>query len=312
MKTAINFVRGAVAKNDAIPILTQMHVYDGRIQASNGRICIDAPCDELKGLNFTSPVKSFVLAIDNCEGEPNLSVKNNTITVKSGKFKATLAALPEEYPVMSIDKSKAVSVKVNILPVLRRLQPFIGTDNNRPWSCGIFFDGENAYATNNVVMVKTDCDNIGTINLSAQCVEELLRIREEPTRIITDISTVTFVYESGAWLKANTLSTNWPEVSQFIPASVGGITLTDELKRDINKVSMFVGKDSTISLGSHGVSTLDKETIVENYDLPESYFNSIHLGNVITSAKIIDFAKYPAPCPFIGDEIKGVIIGVRT
>lgn len=309
MKSAINFVRGAVAKNEAIPILTHIHVYDGRCQASNGRIVIDAPAPKLTGFNFTCPVKEFMLAIDNCDGEPDLSAKDGKLTVKSGKFKASLSMLPEEYPVMSANRAGAADIEIKILPVLRLLQPFISTDSNRPWSCGIFFDGNHAYATNNVVMLTTPCDDIGTINLSSACVDELLRIGEEPVAMLPEENSIIFFYDNGAWLKAMTLSTNWPDVSAFIPQSIEGIAITDEIKRDITRVAAFTDKNDQIHFGSHGISTQNEETIVEDYDFPESWFKGVHLCNVIRTATEIDFAKYPKPCPFIGENIKGVIIG---
>lgn len=309
MKQAINFVRGAIAKNEAIPILTHIHVYDGRIQASNGRICIDTPCEELKGLTFTLPVKDFVRAIDVCETEPNLTVKENILTVKSGKFKATFSMLPEEYPLIE-RAPEAQDINIKILPVLKRLQPFISTNANRPWSCGIFFDHTNAYATNNVVMLTTPCDDMGVINLSEACVEELLRIGKEPEQLISTENQITFIYDNGAWLRSNTLSTAWPDVSRFIPDKVKGFTVTATLREDVEKVALFAS-DSNIQLGPDKICTLNGATEIDGYNLPQSYFNAQHIKNVLKIANEIDFSSYPSPCPFMGDDVRGVIIGVK-
>jgi len=310
MKSAINFVRGAVAKNETIPILTHIHVYSARIQASNGRIVIDTPCPELKGFEFTSPVKTFVLAIDNCPSEPQLSAKDHVLTIKSGKFKVSFPMLPEEYPVVSIDKSESQPISIKLLPVLRKLQPFISQDANQQWSCGIFFNGPNAYATNNVVMATTPCDDIGIINLSSACIDELLRIGNEPIGIIRGENHVVFLYEGGAWLRANTLATNWPDVGRFIPGHVEGFEVDDDFRADFNRVALFTAKDDTVHLNEDGIRTFDGSTEITEYDLPDCYFKATHLSNVLSIAEIIDFSLYPKPCPWIGNNTRGVIIGV--
>jgi hypothetical protein len=160
-------------------------------------------------------------------------------------------------------------------------------------------------------MLTTKCDDIGRINISSACADELIRIGEEPDKIITDENAVVFMYSSGAWIKAQTLSTNWPDVSAYIPKEVDGTVLTPELIRDINKVAMFASKDKALHLGPHGISTRDGETIVEDYDLPDCWFNAEHLTNVCAVADEIDFTTYPSACPFEGDDIKGVIIGLK-
>ena len=308
MKDAINFVKGAVAKNDAVPILTHIHVYDGRIQASNGKLCIDTPCVDFAGYNFTTQVKDFVMAIEACASEPIISVKNDTLTVKSGKFKANFKMLPEEYPLMSIDTSSIIKPDIKILQTIKTLLPFVSTDSNRPWSCGILFDGDNAYATNSVVMITTKTTNLGLFNLSAACANELVRIGKEPVGVSVDEHHITFIYDDGSWIRANNLSTSWPDVSHFIPQSVDGVQITDEIKKDVNLVSMFA-KNNKVHLGKT-ISTTDNETAIENYDFPDCYFGADNINLVLQVADNIELSSYPKPCAFAGERVKGVIIGV--
>ena len=43
MLDVLDFVRGSISKKDIVPILKSFHVYDGRIQGTNGRLTIDSP-----------------------------------------------------------------------------------------------------------------------------------------------------------------------------------------------------------------------------------------------------------------------------
>lgn len=309
MRRAINIVRGAVAKNEALPILTHIHVYNGRVQASNGRIVIDTPCPKFKDMNFTVSLKDFVLAIDACDNDPNIVVKESKLTITSGKFKANITMLPEAYPVVINDISVANKTNVKILELMKRLLPFVSDNANKAWSCGIFFDKNNAYATNSVVLVTSKCDDIGSVNISSECVEEIIRIGMEPTHILSEPNHISFFFEDETWIRATTLNTNWPNVEPFIPKSVEGIEITDEFRADLKRVALF-SKDNRIHFSANGISDTTGEIVVQDYDLFDSWFNSQYIKSVCNIADRICLSTYPKPCGFIGENIKGMIIGI--
>ena len=311
MKKAINFVRGAVAKNDAVPILTHIHVYDGRVQTSNGKMCIDTPCEEFKGMNFTCKQKTFLLAIDNCDDEPELIVKADTLTVRSGKFKTSFKMLPEEYPLTEIDHSLIIKPNITILNVLRNLLPFVSDESKRPWAMGIFFNHEKAYATNAIVMAAMSVPDIGFFNLSADAATELIRINKEPVGVYSTENHLVFLYDDDSWIRANNLSTEWPDVSKFIPDEVNGTEVTANFIRDVERVGKF-SPDTKVHFSEFGLRTTGDECTITDYDLPKSTFRVDIINSVLTVSDVIDLTKYPNPCPFMSADIKGVVIGMAN
>ena len=82
---ALSKVYGAVAEKDIVPILTHFHLYEGRIQGTNGRLCIDTPCPEISGLDVTLPAESFMKAVKVHEHDPSLSIKDHSLIIRKNR-----------------------------------------------------------------------------------------------------------------------------------------------------------------------------------------------------------------------------------
>ena len=97
MIETLNIVKGAVANKAIVPVLTHFHIYDGRVQGSNGKLCIDAPLPELSALELTVPAVKFMQAVKACKGTPKLNVTpTGRLSVSSSTFRALLPLLPAE------------------------------------------------------------------------------------------------------------------------------------------------------------------------------------------------------------------------
>jgi hypothetical protein len=306
-----------------MPVLTHFHIYGGRVQGGNGRIAIDAPCPELAGFDCTVPAERFLKAVDACDGEPKLKLTDaGKLTVSKGKFRATLplaehAAFPKvaEVPHTSsfLDGVKWPA----LLPLLRKLYPFIGEDASRPWSCGVLLDGGYAWATNNVSLARVPCALGQNFVLPIFAVDELLRIGQEPASVQADKNSIWFYFAEGWWMRCQKLEGAWPDVAAFMPAEPSdSYAPAKALAEAVRKVLPFCPdpKHPVIQTGPEGVSTLDGEmsASVGHDGLTAARFRAEPLLAVLEAAAGIDLSTYPKACYWRGDGIDGVIVGMRA
>ena len=314
MLMTLRFVRGAVAEKDHVPVLTHFRIQNGRIQGSNGRMAIDAPCPQLSEVDILVPADRFVKAIDSCDEEPTLKITEGgklSISLKPFRVLLPLAEVGD-FP-MQQPTGVSVGCPVGLKNVFKRLRPFVGSDASRPWQCGILLRDGLAYATNNVTMA---CMKLpwtgGDIVLPSYAVDEVLRVQFEPTELLLDKTSMTFHYGT-AWMKTQLLNLEWPNVQDMF---VSGVlpAAPESMLAAVQKIIPFCPnkKFPAIQLSERGVSTSEGDMMatVEGDILPNSMFRAEPLQAVLNEALAIDFTPYPKPCPWYGDGIKGLLMGV--
>lgn len=319
MKDQLAFVRGALATKDIVPILTHLHFYEGRVQAGDGRMAIDAPCP---GVDATAPGERMIYAIDACDGKPTLKItEGGRLAVSSAKtkFRAVLPLLPQaDYPRGAPDTVRISKGKLDdLIKVLSRIRPFIAEDASRPWACGALVRGGFVCATNNVVLVRSPVKVKGEIdmNIPAFALDQLLRIGEAPDWMAAGDNSVTFHYKGGAWLKAQLFEAKWPDVDKILSDNVGQPgTVPDGLTEAIAKVEPFCDpKFAVIHLGPEGVSTPEGDTMATAAckGLAEGKYRLETLQRVLELAEKIDLSRWPKPGYFEGEGgLVGVFMGL--
>lgn len=321
MLDTLKFVQGAVAKKDFVPALNHFLLKNNRVTGFNGSLAISAPVN----IDFQSGVapkaNQFVKAISACTERITLHVaENGKLVVKSGAFKMMVDCIdPTSYPEIK-PGGKIIKITQSLLPALTYLEPFIAEDASRPWACGILFDGQSAFATNNIVLLEywLGFDFPCRINIPGAAVKELIRIGEDPTEIQMTENRIVFHYEDGKWLSTQTLESQWPDVGALLNRHAGVevhefpagfweaidqiIPFTDELSK-----CYFMGE----KLGTG--SNTEKEGASVQISCPSTgIFNAKQLRNLKGIADKIGFEAYPNPVPFYGDKTRGIIVGIRS
>lgn len=318
MLNTLRLVRGAVAKKDLVPTLTHFHVYDGRIQGGNSRLSIDCACTEFNGFNFTVPAERFLKAADACEGEPNLKITDSgKLSVSKKRFKALLPLEDhEKYPLNENPNNYKNINSKSLIKALRMLQPFIGDDATRHWTNGIWINKGFAYATNNVVLARVEVEVQDSFILPAYAVEELLRIHKMPSGIQVTEQAAYFAYDDGTWIQTQLITGQWPEsVADMIIPTDNATVLPKEFTDAITKILPFCPEKDfpRLCLNDGMVATDDgvMSAEVDGFENMGGYFRAEPLLAVAGVANTIDFGSYPAPCYFSGDNIEGVLVGVK-
>jgi len=317
MLESLRFVQGAVAHKDFVAALTHFRIEKGLIKGFNGMIGLCSPID--MNLDITPNAEQFVKAIRTCKDTIQLHVtKAGKLSIKSGQYKALINCLEKESFPEIVPEGKPIEVEKGFLNAIKKLELFIVDDASRQWSRGILFRGKSAYATNNIILAEVwlGYDFPVEVNIPRAAINELLRINEEPSSIMVSENRITFLFSGDRWLCSQTLSTQWPDVTGLLNKPSNALPVPLGLFQALADIAPFTDTmekvyfqpglvSSDISSSENGAS-VELETI--NFSGIFNYKQILLLDGV---ANKIDFSTYPAPCAFFGENIRGVIIGMR-
>jgi DNA polymerase III sliding clamp (beta) subunit (PCNA family) len=322
MIDALNFVKGAVARKDFVPALTHFLIKNRTIMGFNGQLALCSPIE----VDFECAPKAddFLRVINACSNyKETISLhmnENGKLVVRCGKFRAFVECVDAStYPAM-VPSGETLPLKetAHILTALEHLMPFVAEDASRPWACGILFDGQCAYATNNIVLIQYWLGHQmpARINIPVSAVRELIRIGEHPVSLQMDGRRLTVRYKDGHWLSTQLFDIPWPDVSERFdgasnqaPFPEGFFDALDVLAPftdEIGRCHLLEGRLSTVATRDGGKS-VEVAGLVEG-----GCFNLKQLINLKAVARTIDFTQYPAAVRFAGKVSRGIICGIKV
>ena len=321
MLDSIRFVQGAVAKKNLVPALTHFRIQNERILGFNGTLCISSPI----AFNIDANPKAVPLikAITTCRETIQLSLtKTGRLSIRSGPFKALIECL-ENIPQEMEPIGTYTELPHGILEPLRVLAPFIAEDASRDWARGILLRGQSAFATNNVILVEKWVKYAFPIeaNLPKTLIAELLRINIEPVGVQLATNSITFHYAGERWLCSQLYTTQWPDVSSILDEPVVNLlSVPAAFWHALEALTPFVGDSGMVHISPNNVSTAvnlgeatESGATIQIENLPaEGSFNLKYLKQLKKITSSIDFAAYPKPCLFFGDNLRGAIAGLRS
>lgn len=318
MLEALKFVQGAVAKKDFVQALTHFRIENGLVKGYNGMLGLCGPI--ALDMAVTPRAVQFVKAIQTCKDTIALHLTAaGKLSIKSGPFKAYIDCINEPWPGVDPEGDIVQLNGASILKPLSLLYPFIAEDASRPWARGILLKGQSATATNNVILVEhwMGIPFPIVVNIPKLAVTELLRINEEPTHMQVAENSVTFHFAGNRWLKTQTYSLEWPDLSKVLDADSAPVEIPEGFFDAIDDLLPFVGERGAVMFKTDGsLTTSSAEGEGATIELP--YIGAVgmysleqlrRLGSVATRA---DFTRYPKPVLFFGDGIRGAFIGMRV
>lgn len=264
-----------------VSALACVHVYNNeagqrRVQAGNGRYCVDAPCD-LEPL--TVDAGRLLAALSACRADPTITVTEKTVTVKAGKVRARLPLDPTPYP---LTKPVAVGGQhiADVDMVLKLLEPFAAEDASRPWATSICLNGAFAYATNNVALVRhpLTVPVLAPVNIPGTVVPAVVQ-RGAVVDIGCDGNSVTFYYADGSWVNTGLITGEWP--THVVDALVGSL-VEDAWEPVHESLSAMLTTAAKISTEKHPVVELHPDGI----SLTDGSFDAEDLGVLPASGRV--------------------------
>ena len=314
MIDALKFVQGAVGKNDLAPELTHFRIQNGRITGYNGRLVLSSPiaCN----IDCCPQADALVKAIKACDETAQLHMTpTGKLAIRSGSFRTHVDTLAEVFAGVE-PAGVFVEPDGHLLPVMEKLYEITSDDASRPWAGGILFDGQSAFATNNVVACEFWLGYFFPyrINVPRYAIKELLRIGEEPLRLQVEMNSVTFYFQGDRWMRAQLLSSEWPDIRALLDSLPRTNTPTPPaLFNTLARLYPFVSKSGMLAFKQGAISTDagDEGTTVECEGIPAGPLFNIDMLQMLEGvATHIGFEHYPAPSPFYGEGTRGAIVGM--
>ena len=319
MLDALRFVQGSVDKKGIVEELLHYRIEGGFVRGYNGRISLRSPIDT--DLVITPKGVPFMKAIAGSTETIALSVTNGgKVSVRSGKFRALVQQTTNPFPDLPPEGEYTSLAGAEFMQTLSTLLPYTAEDASRPWSNGVLFVGDKAYATNNVVLVQAATGVVfpNVVNIPKQTLREMLRLRVVPVGVQVADRTITFHYEGDRWLRSNLLECSaWPDAASLLAAQDWGALepVPADLYTTLETLLPFVNDLGQVHFANGVASTEsgpDTGAIVEcGYDF-DGVYNLPQLLGLQGVAETADFSQYPKPCPFECSDARGVIIGMRV
>lgn len=315
MLDALQFVQGAVAKKDFVHALTHFRISNGLIKGYNGSLALCSPI--ALDLEATPKALPFTKAIQTCRETVQIHLTpGNRLAIKSGPFRAFVDCTEEPYPDVQPEGDR-IELGNGFLKAMKLLEPFIAEDASRPWARGILFCNQSAYATNNITLVEywLGYSFPVAVNIPKPAVTELLRIGVEPTHLNLTETSVTFHFPGDRWLRTQTYSTAWPDVTKILNRESKQSPFPKAFFAALVDLKPFVGEMEAVYFSEHGISTEPLEGKGASIDisgLPDRGAYAIRqLALLEGLADTIDFAAYPAPSLFFGPGVRGALVGQK-
>lgn len=318
MLAELKFVQGAVAKKDLVPALTHFVIENGRVRGFNGTLALSSPIT----LDIACKPKAAALveAISKCTDTVQLSLTaKGRLSIKSGAFKSLVDCVEFETAHPEPEGERVELDGVALLGALKAVWPFVGDDASRPWSNGVLLKGQSAFATNNVTLVEYWVGSAfpHVVNVPRAAIKEMIRINEPPLYAqMVEGNNITFHYSNGRWIRTQLLVTEWPDLAKVLNATQGAqVPLDQRLFDGLKAIKNFVDKMNRVYLKGGLIATHVDDEEATSYEVPDLQAEGIYAHEMLCLlegiAQTIDFSAYPKPCIFMGERLRGAIVGMR-
>lgn len=322
MLETLKFVRAAVCKVGHNPAMMHFRIKRGTIQANNGHLAIQCPFPS--DLDCCPHAGQLLKAVAACEDVISMHVDAGKLVIRSGKFKTYVNLCdPDKFPEFTPAGAR-FPIPQPIVPTLRKLLPFVSTDERRPWACGVQFSNNSAIATNSICIVEHWLPVAFPViaNIPRDAIVELLRLKLEPVGLQVSPHAVTFHLPGDAWMTCVLMKYEWPDVQKvFANASAyaGAYMNEDQLETlldDVAKIESFTDDAKAVHFHNGTLSTTPAGTPGTSIDCAFSPAAGIFRADQLAALRgIVDrigFGAYPAPVPFYGgDLLRGVMVGFQ-
>lgn len=319
MLKTLKLVAGAISSAIHTPSNLHFRIADGRIKANNGHLAIEAPIES--DLNCCPHAGQLIKAVSACEGVISMHVDAGRLVVKSGKFKTYVSLYDPDSWRDFLPSGNRFNLTQPLLPIFKKLLPVAAIESPRHWAKGIKFEGKFAVATNSICLLRHELSDTFPIvaNIPWQTVTQLIAIGKEPVSIQSTAHAMSFFLGDGITLTTSLICDKWPNLESLFSQAeyYCGTVLSNEklesLMTDLVKISKFTSLSCYFQNG-HITSSLDPDaTCVESEFAPESgKYDVSKILSLRGSINSIGFDCYPEPIPLRGENIAGLLMGMRS
>lgn len=301
-------IASSFASKDKSSIFNNVLVKDGFMTCQNGLNGISLQVDN--SIDFCCNADKLRMSFNNCGEDMKLSIKKGKLYIQSGKFKSSIDIVDiSSYPDIDVDFERN-HAQDDIIAQLLAVSKFSDPNDVRIALQGVAIAGNKTYATNgHMAIIKTIEDTgIDEIIIPTKSIQMIAKSGFFVRSIGVKHKTVFFESDSGI-VFSKTIEHKMPDINKIITNIENTSNLSD-IRDDLKSIAPLCGDVRHVIIGD-SIKTMAGDAEYGGYNYKESAFNVDYLLAIAEVAEIIDLSKYPNPCPFSGDGVKGAIVGVK-
>lgn len=317
MKNELLWVKDALATKDIVSALTYYRVENNTIRATNGRLTACHPFPDRQ--SYVVEGRTFEALLGRMPSPPLAAeIGETTITFRSGRLRGSIAMLDSSLWNCPVPGDSWRGIPDGLLDGLRELRPFLSDNASQIWATAIYAGPEGLFATNNVMMASSPVPVEVPVLIPGWLVDFILYRKEGLVEWQITDQYVAFRWENGAWAHSLLIDAEFP------------IERADTLIQEMVEPDEEIHPDWREAFGN--VSALSEEEIrlypdrmtggrkhlevVEEVGTkpptggqPFSCFHPKFIAIMLTCATHWAPWIWPAPVPFKGERVRGILVG---
>lgn len=318
IKNALAKVRSAVSSKNVIAQMSHIVVKDGYVMACDGRMTAAAPWPIPRD-HFVVPEQEFSSVMDRIGWDADIKVETDYLEVKKGRFRARIRTLAE-YDVTLIEAikgGKKVRTPSDFADCLREVRPFISDNATQDWAMCAWLTGEKVYATNNISLIEATCKGASfDALLPAWAIDYVTKRTDQLLGLTLTEGSVQFHWADKSWLRTQL-------VNAVFPAQVKDLLMkapkpkwrmppewVEAYDRVASLTSDYIEFHADRIVGISGAAQVEENA---KTPLPKGVEKTVwanrYLRPVLAAASVWQPDLWPAPTPFQGDKVRGIIVG---
>ena len=295
------------------------HIRGGQLRAKNRvmRAGIPIMYDE----DLVVPGKEFEKLIKTIRKNPEVTIGKNQLLFKIDKMRVTLPRLSEE-KTSEVDEldGEVVDLTPDFIEIVKILSDLLEDAKTPNWQNSIIcVNGQMISTFRGQILMVADYQpfkDAGTrCLLPLPLVKFLLNKKTAPDEMILTEGQVQFNWPDDSWVISSIIRGNIPAKLFKLLETIekADWEFTDEHKEALRDVAALGA--TSISFREQGAfAELDTGQIELDVLFPvpkegKSRWDVAHLSNAVKVANTFDFTRYPEPCVFFGDRVRGMLAG---
>lgn len=317
MKAALIKVREAMAQKNIIQALTAMLVRDGVIYTSDGRMTAAAPFPH--DGPFLVPGEEFSALVERMADDALLTVHDDSVVLRSGRTRGTVRTLPLADRLFVAPEAPWATPPPGLLAAFTKVRPFISDNATQPWALCVNLVQGGMVATTNIALIFVALPELlppDNTLLPCWAIDFVLKRREALVGWILEPTYIAFKWEDGSWLRTQLINGAFPDTIArmlgTLPAA--DVFITPEWRAAWGVVAEladdWVEVTDTVIKGKRGLNTdIEQQAVLPALEGHPTAWTLRYTNPVIAVATHWSPINYPAPVSFIGDGVRGLIVG---
>lgn len=286
--------------------------------AFNGIVAAGAPIVE--DIYCYAHTLTLVEALSKCSESYSLTqLDNERLSIKSGKFKATVPCLDPLLMPSAEPDPQIVGITNKFRDAVEAVGVLASENAQHVLTASVLMNGASVISTNRVMLLEYwhGLDLPPNVPLPKEFVKALVRQKKNLTGFGFSKSSATFWYEDGYWLRTQLYADEWPDVSRILNREANLWSIDPAFFQALDAVSAF-SDDGNVYSKLNLLCSHPHEGIGATFEcsgIPAGFVYPIKQLKIMQPfAKSVDYmcngVHNSSYCLyFVGDECRGVISG---